>query len=261
MLRFMTAKELVLLVEGPDDEAIVRLICEAAGYPLEQLRIVSMGGKMIIKRIVKSIPSEEANSYAVLVDLDEAGVADALALARQQLGYPAVEVFCAVPQIEAWLFADDQAAMRHARSDEARLIVTQLPLPEAIPHPRKLARELIGQRHSWEFLSRINIEYAAARSPSLRSFLVGLGRLLGIEREPITESVGRTLNRDVLSTLLSEILPSETVVWRTTGGEYTAAELRQHIEAGTDVGQQYAMDLLRVARDLLMRKAVRKAPA
>jgi hypothetical protein len=88
---------------------------------------------------------------------------------------------------------------------------------------------------------------------------VGVGRLIGIEKESIVESVGRSMSRDALAGLISEIVPSDTVVWRTTSGEYTAAELRQHIESGTEVGRRYAMDLLRISRDLLMRKAARRA--
>ncbi len=107
-------------------------------------------------------------------------------------------------------------------------------------------------------MRHINIEHAAARSPSMRTFLVGLGKLLQIEEPSIVDSVGRSLNRDVLSGLISEVIPSDTIIWRTSTGEYTAAELRQHIESGTEIGRRYAIDLLRVSRDFLMRKAARK---
>jgi hypothetical protein len=249
----------LLLVEGQSDVEIVRSLCDAANYPSERVRLIGMGGKRNIETLVKSIPAGEASRYAVLIDLDEVGVADAIASARRQLGHPAVEVFCAVPEIEAWLFADDRLARKHATSDDARRILEHIPLPEAIPRPRELARQLFGPPKNWGFLRDIDLEYAAARSPSLRSFLVGLGRLLQLEREPIVESVGRTIDRDVIASLISEILPSDTVVWRTTSGEYTAGELRQHIESGTEIGRRYAMDLLRISRDYLLRKAARTA--
>lgn len=255
----MPDEPIYLLVEGATDVQIVSSLCEAAGYPSERLRIIRMGGKRSIEALVESLPSSEAERYAVLIDLDEAGVADAIARARQQLGDPPVEVFCAVPQIEAWLFADDRHAQAHAVSEDARRIMEHVPLPEAIPNPKELACELFGPPEQWGFLRTINVEYAAARSPSLRAFLVGIGKLLHLEREPIVESVGRTLDRDVIASLISEILPSNTIVWRTTSGEYTAAELRQHIESGTEVGRRYAMDLLRISRDYLMRKAAREA--
>lgn len=255
----MPDEPILLLVEGATDVQIVGSICDAAGYPSDRIRIIPMPGKRSIEALVKSIPSSEAERYAVLIDLDEVGVADALARARQQLGHPAVEVFCAVPHIEAWLFADDRCAYQHASNDDARRILEHVPLPEAIPNPKELAYELFGPPERWGFLRTINVEYAAARSPSLRAFLVGMGRLLHLEHEPIVESVGRTLDRDVIASLISEILPSDTVVWRTTSGEYTAAELRQHIESGTEIGRRYAMDLLRISRDYLMRKAAREA--
>jgi hypothetical protein len=255
----MHGETLLLLVEGTTDAEMVGWLLEAADYPRDRVHVMCMGGKRNIEALLKNIPSEEARRYAVLIDLDESGVADATEEARRRLGHPGVEVFCAVPEIEAWLFADDEAARANARGEAARMLLEHVPLPEAIPGPSTLARELFGPPERWEFLRGINIERAAARSPSLRAFLVGVGRLLDIEKEPIVESVGRSLSRDVLSGLISEIIPSDTVVWRTTTGEYTAAELRQHIESGTEVGRRYAMDLLRVSRDYLMRKAARKA--
>lgn len=255
----MPDRSLLLLVEGPDDRTLVRRLLEAAKYPVERVHIICAGGKQNIRRVVKTIPSEDAKRYGVLVDLDETGAADALASARDQLGHPAVEVLCAVPAIEAWLFADDRAALQHACSEDARLLLEHMPLPDAIPKPRRFANEVFGGRDHWGFLSEIDVERAAARSPSLRAFLVGVGRLIDVENESIVESVGRSISRDALAGLISEIVPSETVVWRTTSGDYSAAELRQHIESGTDVGRRYAMDLLRISRDLLMRKAGRKA--
>jgi hypothetical protein len=107
----------------------------------------------------------------------------------------------------------------------------------------------------------MNVERASARSPSLRTFLIGLGDLLGVPMRVASESVGRSLSRNVLSSLLAEVLPSDTVVWRTTdGGVYTAGDLRHHMEQGDEIGQQYASDLLRVSRDFLRRAAGRSGP-
>ena len=69
------------------------------------------------------------------------------------------------------------------------------------------------------------------------------------------EVYSRSLHRDVLSGLLGEV-SADTVMWRSVSGDtYTASELREQIEQGTDLGRQYAADLLRVARDLLKRSA------
>ncbi|MCY1047649.1 DUF4276 family protein [Corallococcus sp. bb12-1] len=257
-LSLMFMDKLLLFVEGPTDVKIVNWLLDAADYPHKQLHIIPMGGKKNIASLIKSTSTKQRIRYAVLIDLDETGVADAAERARQQMGHPAVDVFCAVPEIEAWLFADKTTALTHARSDEARLILSHVPLPEAIPHPRKLARSLFGPPDAWDFMRQINIEHAAAMSPSMRTFLVGMGKLLQIEKPSIINSVGRSINRDVLSGLISEIVPSDTVVWHTSTGAYTATELRHHIESGTEIGMRYAIDLLRVSRDFLMRKAIRK---
>ncbi len=222
----MSQRALLLLVEGQDDRAIVRSLFEAAQYPEDRVHVMVTGGKAHLRSMLGSIAPDEASRYAVLVDLEETGVADAAERAREQLHHPAVEVFCAVPEIEAWLFADDRAAALHARSEDAGLLLKHMPLPDAIQKPRRLAREVFGGGHEkWAFLSGIDVEYAAARSPSLRAFLVGIGRLIGMEKESIVESVGRSMSRDALAGLISEIVPSDTVMWRTTSGEYTAGEL------------------------------------
>lgn len=42
------------------------------------------------------------------------------------------------------------------------------------------------------------------------------------------------------------------MIWKTAQGEsFTAKELRKEVEHGTEIGQQYASDVLRVARDFL----------
>lgn len=88
---------------------------------------------------------------------------------------------------------------------------------------------------------------------------MGVGRMLGVAVAGIEESVGRSLSRSVLASLLAEIIPSDTVVWRTASGDtFTAAQVRHHIEQGSPIGQQYASDLLRISRDFLRRMANRK---
>lgn len=62
--------------------------------------------------------------------------------------------------------------------------------------------------------------------------------------------------REAVARLLRE-LPPDTVAWRTTSGSYTAEALAAEVESGTDVGRQYAADIVRVCRDLLGRQARR----
>jgi hypothetical protein len=253
-------ERLTLLVEGRDDQTLVPWILEAAGLPTDRIDFVVAVEKMAVRERVKSLAQGNRANVAVLIDLDERSVPDAQARAREQLGDPPVRVFCAVPAIEAWLFADDQLAEAQcAKDEEALAVLRRIPLPEEIPTPKALARTLFGLPQHCAWLRAMNVERASARSPSLRAFLVGLGEMLGVPMPVASESVGRSLSRNVLSGLLAEVLPADTVVWRTTDGDaYTAGDLRHHIELGDEIGQQYASDLLRVSRDFLRRTAGRR---
>lgn len=63
---------------------------------------------------------------------------------------------------------------------------------------------------------------------------------------------------EAVARLIREVSPADAVLWRTVSGtEYTAHELLQHIEAGDELGRQYASDLLRISRDFLRRTANR----
>jgi hypothetical protein len=249
-------------VEGRDDERLVRDIIEAAGFPQERVAIRVADGKYALTKLIKEIPMDRASEYAALIDLDESSIPDAIAHARKQLGNPPIEVFCCVPEAEAWLFADDELALSRCSQDaEAINILKRISLPEEIPNPKDLARQLFGPPTNWGFCRNINIQRATARSPSLRSFLLGFGRLLGASVQTIEESTGRSISRSVLANLVAEVIPSNTIVWRTASGDtYTAAQIRQHIEQGSPLGQQYASDLLRISRDFLRRMANRKEP-
>lgn len=247
-----------LLVGGRRDERIVRDIIAAARFPQERLAIRVAEGKCTIAQQIKNIAPDRVGEYAALIDLDEPSVRDAISRAREQLDDPPIEVFCCVPEIEAWLFADDVLALRHC-DEESLSILRRLPLPEEIPRPRELARQVFGPTSKITFLRDMDIQRASARSPSLRSFLQGIGRMLGISVEWIEESVSRSISRSAIASLLAEVTPSDTVVWRTASGEvYTAVQLRHQVEEGRPIGQQYASDLLRVSRDFLRRMANRK---
>lgn len=251
-----------LVLEGRTDEMLVRWILEAARLPADRIHIVVAGGKADVRKRLQALPEGRAERTAVLIDLDERSVPDAQARARAQLAEPSARVFCAVPTIEAWLFADDRLAEEQCADDEDALaILRRIPMPEEIPTPKELARTLFGLPQHCQWLRGMNVERASARTPSLRSFLIGVGEMLDVLVPVASESIGRSLSRNVLAGLLAEVLPSDTVVWRTTNGDaYTAGDLRHHIESGDEIGQQYASDLLRVSRDFLRRAANREVP-
>jgi hypothetical protein len=257
--RHIDPEAVVLVVEGLSDQTIVQGILEAAGIPAGRVSLIQGRGKVEAARIADQLAVQRPDRCAVLVDLDERNVPDARKRAREQLGDPGVEIFCAVPSVEAWLFADDGAVVENASpDDEVQRIVKRLPLPEEIPDPKQLAHFVFGPLGNWQFLRRIDVGRAASRSPSLRSFLEGMGNLLGLPMPLLIDGMARSLGRDVIAGLILEVSPSEAVLWRTAGGaEYTADELGRHIEAGDEIGRQYASDLLRVSRDLLRRTAGR----
>jgi DnaJ-class molecular chaperone len=53
--------------------------------------------------------------------------------------------------------------------------------------------------------------------------------------------------------LLEEVPPS-TVMWTTTEGSFSAGEIIEQLEAGEELGKQYASDVLRVTRDFMARQ-------
>lgn len=86
----------------------------------------------------------------------------------------------------------------------------------------------------------------------MRYFLTGIERLLTTESKIISETIGRNISLDIFAGLIHEVVPANTVIWKTAQGKlFTAKELRKQIEDGTEIGQQYASDVLRVARDFL----------
>lgn len=254
----------VLLVEGHRDRDIVECLLERAGYDRATWATEVGGSKYNLSKQVRErvdADGEHAPRYAILADLDEVSVEDARARIREQLNHPPAEVFCAVPMIEAWLFADDQAVREYATRDEEILrMVERLPLPEEIPDPKLLSRIVFGSQTSLSsFLATIDLGRACARSPSLRSFIEGMGELLEQPSvPPIFNRVARHMTRDIIAGLVREVSPANAVLWRTASGDtYTAAELGRHIASGDEVGNQFTSDLLRVARDVLRRSAKR----
>lgn len=72
-------------------------------------------------------------------------------------------------------------------------------------------------------------------------------------REHVPDVDGVSM-RAIFVQLLREV-PPDTVVWRSMSGPFTAEKLIQDFLERGELGQQYAADFLRIARDLLTRKA------
>jgi hypothetical protein len=249
--------ELQLLVEGPTDVVIVTHLLRAARLA-ERVGVSAVGGTWTPALFASCIEGALAKRFAILVDVDARSIPDAIAAIRERTGSSDVEVFGAVPTAEAWLFADEEAARHAAATLGSESLLARLPLPEEISRPKDLAHQAFGGVPNWAFLENIDVARAMGRSASLRSFIEGLYRLLGEPLNKLAYGGSRSFSRDVLSSLLGEIAPADSVAWRTAdGASFTAEQLRREIESGSELGQQYASDLLRVARDMLARQATR----
>ncbi len=247
---------LTVFVEGPTDHSMVLKLFEVLGlHEKAHINVRPLGAKRNIASHIRQLRNDHLHKFVALVDADEASVADSRELARQQLGSPSIDVFCAVPTIEAWIFADPEFAKRAARSSHAKEMIDRAPLPEAIPYPKQFAMNVFGSASRYPFAGQFDVQLAAARSPSLRTFVEGVAALVGADLD-FKLPVGKLSDtRDVVSTLLRE-LPETKVVWKTmTGAQLSAGELAKAIAEGTPLGNQYATELLRVARDLIARQA------
>jgi hypothetical protein len=67
------------------------------------------------------------------------------------------------------------------------------------------------------------------------------------------------MNLKVFAGLVDEVVPSDTILWKTSQGRtLTAEEISHEIESGSEIGLQYASDVLRVSRDFLKSMAKRR---
>jgi len=252
----VTSRRLLIYVEGETDKVIVTYILRAAKLS-QNVEIISCGGKAAVAEYVADLRDTEQIRHIALVDSDQLSVQDSRSEASIQLRHPHIDVFCAVPEIEAWLFADDLKAAAMFNDTKRRSFVARLPLPEMIVYPRLVARNIfprVERSESYRFLQDINIKRAAARSPSLRVFLSGVAKALNSPIDIENNSLESSIGRDVISTLLRE-LPAETVVWKTMDGHsHTAEQLARSVGEGANEGRQFSTELLRIARDLIVRK-------
>jgi len=227
-----------LFVEGPSDKDVVFTLLLRTGLPLDRLDILVMdGGWEILKTEM-----DPAVTYVALVDTNGEEHDDARDRAAAMIGPGVSRVFCAEPNIEAWLAADEETARRLGR------FVARLP---SLSSNDSVLPALA---------SCLDVDRAAGRMPSLREFLVGMSELLGgALANRFAASAGRTISREIIAGLVREV-PAEEIVWRTMDGtSFTSHQLVAEIEAGTELGRQYAADLLRISRDFLKRKARRPA--
>jgi hypothetical protein len=250
--------KLKIFVEGPSDRQIVANILIAMGLEVDAgFDIIQCDGKHQVRRMVKNLTDND-NAIA-LIDADSSSVADSVQFAREYLGHPRIPVFCAVPTIEAWLFADKQLALDFAVDDDSAIAaIRRIVTPESMVEPWRLAKKAFRRnyyRGDFSFLRRMDIGRAVASSASLLSFVRGIETALGRTHAYSEAVISESLNRQVFANLLRE-LPHDKISWRTLEGDYSAGQLGDKILQGDEIGLRYVSDLLRLSRDILAAQAL-----
>ena len=257
-------KTITLFVEGAIDKIIINHVLKAAQYPCERVVIEVAGNKANAINFAVNAAKKWDNSemiIATFVDADTVYIEEAILETKKRLGDAPVEVFFAVPEIEAWVFADDILLEKKVK-ESAKREMKRMPLPEELFYPKMIlknwlkAEKTTKQGEEYDFLSEINIERAAARCPSLAYFLKRFGELLDIDTLFLLNSIDNVLANQppkrVFARLLGEVATPNQVFFRTMSGyDITADNLRTSVLEDTAVGKEYVGTVLRVARDLI----------
>jgi hypothetical protein len=192
------------------------------------------------------------------LDSDAKTIPDAQMKLQKTFSEKGIEVFFAIPEIESWVFADSHLLQKQNLQEGAKEKLARLPLPEEIPYPHQLLHYFLGNNKNadWLFLEQIDLVKASARTPSLKVFLTRLGEILGIDTKLVQNSNALNIDRRIFANLIKEVVQSETVIYKTLDGkQFTAEQILENVEEGTEVGKQYTSDILRIARDFLKRQA------
>ena len=257
-------KNIKLYVEGIIDKIIVSNILKAANFPSEKIIIEVAEGKRNVIQFAKNNSRNLEEITAVLLDADTHHIPDALAQIRQHFEDNSIKVFCVIPSIEAWLFADDVLIQKIA-PEQHKKNIARLPQPEEITFPKEVFHRWIKSNKftdlsaQYDFLKEMHIFRAAARSASLHYFLKEMANMLEIEIDLRNrlDNVYEFPNQ-IIATLLKEVANEDTIMFRTLAGyNITAKELQKSVAENTQEGKEYASNLLKVARDIIRSQANR----
>lgn len=260
---------LTIIVEGESDKQIVSYILQAAGFSMNIINVVSMNGKANIVKYVQE--NNNLNNYIILMDSDKVNIPDSVEEANKYLKLSLVndnvKVFCAIPQIESWVFADSDLLFKEilkkkkTKNTKSEGTIKRIIMTDEVPYPKQLLNTLfLGQKNKFDysFLREINIEEACLHSASLKIFLKGVSTMLNHDVNFYNEMPTRNLNRNIFANLIKEVLPSETIVYKTLDGHsISALDMINEIETGSYMGKDYCLELLRISRDLLIRSIKR----
>jgi hypothetical protein len=258
-------QKIQLFVEGYHDKMIITAILQAAKLPLDRIEIIVANGKNQVLKLAQVV-SENKNIHTILfVDADELFISDAnQKYQATALEYGCNDVLFAIPEIESWLFADD-ILLKSIVSDKQIERLKMLPLPDAIPYPRVIANHLMPKdvpyEQKYRFLEKIDIVRAAARSASLKHFLLKIADLMECPLPHLEQRSpeASTVDLKIVTNLLKSVSNKDTVMLKTLSNHtYTAGDIENSVTNGTDLAREYLSDLFFVARDLLKRKAARE---
>jgi|GEM_PF-1280199 hypothetical protein len=254
--------QLLLLVEGAFDARLVPALLGRVGYPVERMSIVAAGPTQL-KELVRGSSARwpRATAIAALVDADCGSVPDGVEQARRELGVPDLALFTAIPSVEAWLLTDPRAVGKALRD------FGEIGIPSFAANGEHEAEERYDDKRlprnvavALRIVRYMDVGMASTRSPSLRAFLDGVGRMLGADTSYLEVARAGSLGREVLANLIAEVAPASSVIYRTMDGSaISAGDMIREVDAGSELGRQYASDLLRVSRDFLIRQARREA--
>ncbi len=231
-------KSLTLVVESKVSFDIVQTLLQAANYPTRRINFQIVTDVIKVKQLAYSGYDYFSDEHtAILLDSNKPTIPDALASESLELSRDRVDVFFAVPAVEAWLFSDTDL-LKPLMTSEARVdILNRLPLPEEIPYPKQVVTNLLNDhKGKYGFLVDIDIKKAAARSFSLNYFLNGIARILGIENHLEMSSMAANLDRRIFANLIKEVVPSNAIIYKTLDGtKITASEMLDNIEEGNSI--------------------------
>lgn len=248
---------LTVFVEGKLDHKIVHAILSKISAPNRDFEIVVVNGSLDPRRSIRKAALQldhRGNSIAVY-DQESGTIADQPD--NVDFYSDGIEWCPAIPVTEAWLFADEDALLRSI-PENLHDVVTRLPSPESIPYPKVLRNYLLrGENSIDRIFALYNLERAAARSPSLGNFLrASQKRMNLVETFESATVMSRQIDREIIRTLISEVYPGSTTIFRSSSGEaFSANQMLQEISGSTPIGLEYSTAILRTARDLLQRQA------
>jgi hypothetical protein len=250
--------QILVLVGRPEHASIIRWLIAAAKLPESQIVVAAASSPEDLSKQANLVFAL-GDRVIVVADAMRENVPTARDRARKtlELRSASIEIAPAIPCVESWMLADDALVLAQT-SDRATAQRATEYLPDELEDARTLAHKVFGPPSNWHTLPEPNVYRAAERSPSLRNLLDVLARRLGTTSDLPERSVARAFSRDAIAGVIRSLLPDDAAAWRTSDGStYTGAELAREVEQGTEIGRQYAVDLVSMMVNALSRTAKR----